>query len=303
MLAQVNSLRLGTLVLVAALLLGTASAAAAPNEASFDPVGGQVLPVVGGKTAVDLVCGASARSDCNGRVLLVPRGRAIEALGKGPIAESEPLDAARGEDLAPRMEIGDAALEWVRENGPLPVMAVLRIPGVDPTRPFFLDGVELVKAPPPTRRARSSATASAVHTESFRWDFKLKAGTAVALREFRCPSSAQYVAEGNIGSRAGVAGDVRVFHSDGVGYGSFDDVIVKPYWREGDTRKWTLSGWTKGGWFSNNIFAPMFEAGTFAMIVTCTDTFNKAAWMEQVFGRFEDPYPTYLLLPWKATSW
>ena len=206
-------------------------------------------------------------------------------------------------------------------------MAVLRIPGVDPTKPFFLDKVELVKAPPPTRQASSStlATASAtINTETFRWDFKLKAGTAVALREFRCPSSAEYVAQGNgSSSRAGYTGDIRIYHSDGVGYEAFDDVIVKPFWEPAFQRQWTLSGWSQGGWFSNNVFAPVFEGGTFAMIVTCTNSnpFGRAwkggenppadsyvgkpvaAAMDQVFGRFDDPYPTYLLLPWKAVSW
>lgn len=306
-------------LLLALFCLAGSAAAAQPNAFSFDRFGGQVLAVGSGKVGVEVDCGLASTNECHGRVSVLPRGEAVATLGSGPVASSRGLQADRGEDLEPRLSLDEDALSWLRQRGPLPVTVELRRrDGKTLSKSMFVARVELVKAPAPTRKVLASASDASLVTQSYSWDFKLKAGTAVVLRQFRCPDSASFVARGSKSNRAGRPGDFTVKASDGVGYGAFDIPTVKAFWEPGTSRYWTLAGWPEGSLWHNNVFAPLFTGGTFSMTVLCTNsnpsgfddgggnpTQEKyvgpptAASIFQVWGRSEEAFPTSLLFPWQ----
>jgi hypothetical protein len=292
-----------------ALALGAQAALAAPSGLEFDADAGQALPVAGGRTAVDLVCPGGS-SNCAGKVALVPRGRAAEDLGTDPVAASGKLNAEPGAGVEPRLALSAAARRWIADNGPLPVAAEVEGPGRDPSRSLFLEEPTWATAPAPERQslgsspARSLATASAEpNFERFQWSFDLKPGTALKLRDFRCPSSAPWVMQRyDAWFPGGRPGDISLVVSDGVGFGSFKDVHVqkKSY---GYNDYQLLQGWPEGDFFSNNFFAPVFKGGTVKMSLTCTNvpfTEHDGAANLRVESDTKNPYPTEWLLPWNS---
>jgi hypothetical protein len=291
------------------LALWAGSASAAGNGLRFEPTAGSAIPLAGNQTFVDVECGSS-KQVCAGDVELVPRGSAEEELGTAPVATSGRLKAAPGADLQPKLELSAAAGAWVEANGPLPVTADLQGPGPDPTRQFVVEDVKLVSAPAPNAKPTPSpfslATASAeeIHLETFEWNFNLRPGTAVALRQFHCPSDKPYVKEGTKGYGIGTAADIKVKASDGVGYGAFRNVDVRE--RQEVHPLVVLLGWPQGDLFSNNVFAPPFRSGTFSMSLTCTSEVrsvredNTGAATQYVQSRNRNHYPTAWLLPWNS---
>jgi hypothetical protein len=292
-----------------ALAFGAQPAVAASNGLRFDPDAGQAIPLAGTKTAVDLAC-PQGKSDCVGKVELVPRGPAAADLGIDPVATSGKLTADPGEDAEPRLGLSAAARQWISDNGPLPVTAEVEGPGPDPSRALFVEEPTWVTAPDPTHKplgvspAHSLATASAESNfERFQWKFELKPGTAVKLRDFRCPSSAPWIMQRHAAwFPGGRPGDISLVVSDGVGFGSFKDVHAQRY-SYGYNDYWLLQGWPEGDFFSNNFFAPVFKSGTVKMSLTCTNvdfTEPDGAANLRVESDLHNAYPTSWLLPWNS---
>jgi hypothetical protein len=305
-------LRLGMLLtaLLVAACLGAASAAAAPADLKLDPVVGEALPSAGGKVQVSLVCQGDGKKDCKGRVEILGRGAGDEL---GSVLAGDKVSVDVDDQTDSRFELTQDARDYLREHGPLPVDVVVReADGSTATRQMVIEEPKLVPIGAPTVGHSEGATASEVDDVlTYVWNRNLRAGTAAAMGEFRCPAAFPLVAKGGKGIYYGVGARVDLTASEGVGYGAFDDVIEKPFWNENDfggSRMWTMVGWWAGGFFRNSIWAPPFKAGHFRLSITCTrvdlhyaNSPDEPAWLYQEPYKGGNPSPS-TFMPWVIGS-
>jgi hypothetical protein len=308
---------------------GSASGAALSPQLRFARFLGSELPNNGSMAEVVVSCAGSPGTRCSGVLQLLPRGAAAQRLvGSGPIASRSIRNAYAGQEDAIVLRLGERSREALARGNVLRLAVVLRQVGGRSVARNLVAAKERAivghRRPNSVVRhivrrlsGRSATSAAAATTVDYSWSWHIPVRHFLVLPDFRCPSSAPYVA-GSTNTRTysprraprPIAGPrvwarigmLRAAAKSGTGYASF----TTPHLTNHRGVR-MMTGWPEGSWTTNNAWAPvLFEDGKFELKVTCTssDALDDVAWVGEDVKQTsaEVTFPTAAVFPWAKST-
>jgi len=250
---------------------------------------GTSLPNHGSLVMASVDCDGPRGSSCKGVVSIFPRGKAQDTLGTRPLAAKFVRLGVDG-DGDRILKLRPAARAAIAK-APLPVTVRIQSEGTAPrSKPAWIAKPHLVHVNPKPTGTGTMRTKTG-STNYYRWSWRIKLGSYINVRDFRCPESTPRVEVGKK-VKYGWAGHIDINADDGTGYSGFDQAHTGPEYLSGE-RYVDMRGWKEGTWAYNSIWAPVYKGVGVELKVWCTDADSDSA-------AHTNPGTTYLLFPWKT---